>query len=242
MAKFLIVLPQTDFDPTEVAVPWKAWTDAGHSIVFATETGAAATCDPVTLTGVGLPFWAKSLKAHDDNVALYHAMTASPAYQIPLRWDAVRSSDYDAVHFPGGHAPGMRPYLESAEVQRIAREAFAANQLVSSICHGAIPLARAGVLKGRKTTALTGMMEGLAVALTKGRLGNHYSTYPETVETEVKRLLTSPSDFDAGPMLPRYATAERPDLGFVVTDGNFVSARWPGDAWTLAKAVLRQLG
>lgn len=239
MARLLIVLPQTDFDPTEVAVPWKAWTDAGHDVVFATETGEVAACDPVTLTGKELPIWAKSLRARDENVALYRAMTQSPAYNAPLRWSDAKAADFALVHFPGGHAPGMKPYLESADVQRLAREAFAANQPVSTICHGVIPLARAGILKGRKTTALTGMMEGVAVALTRSRLGNHYRTYPQSVEEEVKEALASPGDFDAGPILPHFATEEQPERGFIVQDGNYLSARWPGDAWTLAMAALK---
>lgn len=41
MAHILFVLPQTEFDPTEVAVPWKAWSDAVRKVSFATETGAA---------------------------------------------------------------------------------------------------------------------------------------------------------------------------------------------------------
>ena len=241
MARLLIILPQSDFDPTEVAVPWTAWTDAGHDVVFATETGKAATCDAVTLTGQRLPFWARSLRAHDENAALYRAMTCSPAFMAPLRWNDARAADFAVIHFPGGHAPGMRPYLESAEVQRIAREAFAACRPVSAICHGVIPLARAGVLKGRKTTALTGLMEGVAVALTRSRLGQHYRTYPQSVETEVKAALTNPSDFDAGPLFPRYATQADPRAGFIVRDGNYVSARWPGDAWTLADEMLARL-
>jgi putative intracellular protease/amidase len=32
-------LPDRDFDVTEVAVPWRLLTDAGHEVVFATETG-----------------------------------------------------------------------------------------------------------------------------------------------------------------------------------------------------------
>ncbi|MFM5948433.1 MAG: DJ-1/PfpI family protein, partial [Novosphingobium sp.] len=60
-----------------------------------------------------------------------------------------------AFHFPGGHAPGMKPYCESAEVQRIAQECFTADEPVSAVCHGVLPLARAGVLAGRRTTALT---------------------------------------------------------------------------------------
>jgi protease I len=241
MAHILIILPQTDFDPTEVAVPWKAWTDAGHEIVFATQTGTPATCDPVTLTGAGLPSQARSLTARPEAQALYAEMAACSAFAAPIRWAAACAADYAAVHFPGGHAPGMKPYLESPEVQRIAREAFAADQPVSAICHGVIPLARAGLLKGRKTTALTGIMEGMAVFLTKGALGTHYRTYPQSVETEVKGALARPSDFARGPLFPRYATPAKPRAGFIVRDGNYVSARWPGDAWTLADELCTML-
>jgi protease I len=241
MSPFLILLPQTDFDPTEVAVPWTVWCEAGHDVVFATETGAPAACDPVTLTGEGLPLLARSLKAREENAALYARMVASPAYAAPVRWDAVRAADFAAIHFPGGHAPGMKPYCESAEIQRIAREAFSAGQIVSAICHGVLPLARAGVLKGRRTTALTAMMEDVAVVLTSRALPGHYRTYPQSVEAEVTAALARPQDFERGPMLPRYATRARPDIGFVVEDGAYCSARWPGDAWTLARAVLRRI-
>jgi protease I len=241
MARILILLPQTDFDPTEVAVPWKAWSEAGHDVVFATETGAPSACDPVTLTGAGLPLLARSLKARAENAALYVEMAACPAFNAPLCWNAVHTGDYDALHFPGGHAPGMKPYCESSEIQRIAREAFAAGQTVSAICHGVLPLARAGVLTGRRTTALTAMMEDVAVALTARALPGHYRTYPHSVEAEVTAALARPQDFARGPMLPRYATPARPDVGFVVEDGAYCSARWPGDAWTLARAVLRRL-
>lgn len=234
MRHILIILPQSDFDPTEVAVPWAVWDAAGHKISFATEHGTPAACDPVTLTGSDLPFVARSLKAKHENAELYARMIATPAYRSPITWGDVRVGDFDALHFPGGHAPGMRPYCESADVQRIAREAFAADKFVSAICHGVLPLARAGVLKGRKTTALTAMMEGIAVALTRHRLGNHYRTYPQSVEAEVSASLASPKDFSTGPLLPRYATAADPDAGFVVEDGNYLSARWPGDAYTLA--------
>jgi protease I len=241
MANVLLILPQTEFDPTEVAVPWKAWSDAGHQLSFATETGEPAVCDQITLTGERLPFLARSMAARSENRLLYEEMKQSPAYCLPSRWADVRPGDYDAFHFPGGHAPGMKPYLEAPEVQVIARAAFGAKKAVSAICHGVIPLARAGVLKGRKTTALNNKMESMAVFLTKAALGDHYRTYPESVEDEVRRLLTSPNDFDPGPLLPRFASAAKPDIGFVVEDGNYVSARWPGDAWTLAVWMLPRL-
>jgi protease I len=241
MSNILILLPQTEFDPTEVAVPWKALTDAGHSVTFATQTGVPAVCDQITLRGEGLPKLAGSMKARPANRALYEAMTKSKAYLHPVTWEATKAADYDAFHFPGGHAPGMRPYLESPLVQQIARDAFAANKPVAAICHGVIVLTRAGVLKGRKTTALTNLQEGIAVFLTKASLGDHYRTYPVSVENEVRAALSSPSDFSTGPLIPRFATEKNPNAGFIVRDGNYVSARWPGDAWTLAAEFCRML-
>jgi protease I len=168
-------------------------------------------------------------------------MTANEAYRAPLNWNSFNADDFDAFHFPGGHAPGMKPYLESNTVQQVARHAFAAAKPVSAICHGVIPLARAGVLKGRRTTALTAFQERVAIAVTRGRLGDHYQTYPVTVEAEVRAAVGKSGAFATGPVLPRYATMDRPDIGFVVRDGNYLSARWPGDAWTLATALVALL-
>lgn len=234
MARILIVLPQTDFDPTEVALPWQVWRALGHAVMFATETGTPASCDPVTLDGTGLPLLARSLRARPEARAAYAAMLENPSYQAPLNWAEARAADFAALHFPGGHAPGMKAYCESGEVQRLAREAFGADQPVSAICHGVLPLARAGALVGKSTTALTGMQEAIGIALTKQALPGHYQTYPESVEAEVTRLIGPTGRFERGPLLPRYAGAKAPKAGFVVRDGNYLSARWPGDAWTLA--------
>ena len=128
----------------------------------------------------------------------------------------------------------MKSYCESAEVQRLAQEAFAANQPVSAICHGVLPLARTGVLKGRRTTALTHIQEEIAVRLTGKALPGHYRTYPISVEDEVRQRIIPGGKFERGPLLPRYAGPKKPNAGFVVQDRNYLSARWPGDAWTLA--------
>ena len=83
---------------------------------------------------------------------------------------------------------------------------------------------------------------------------NYYRTYPDklgeadgyrSVEAEVKRALATPSDFQdvrvndpdrwvklSGLKRDRIDNA-RP--AFVVRDGHYVSARWPGDAHTFAK-------
>ncbi len=234
MARILIILPQTDFDPTEVALPWQMWSEAGHEVWFATETGKPATCDPLTLSGQGLPVLAASLKCRPAAQSAYAEMIAANRYQKPLDWAEARATDFAALHYPGGHAPGMRPYCESAEVQRLAKEAFAAKQPVSAICHGVLPLARAGVLKGRRTTALTHIMEEISVRLTGKALPGHYRTYPISVEDEVRQRIKPGGRFERGGLFPRYSGAKAPNAGFVLRDGHYVSARWPGDAWTLA--------
>ena len=234
MAKILIILPDSDYDPSEVALPWLVWCQAGHEVCFATQSGKPTYADPITLTGEGLPVLAASLKARMEAEAAYAAMIAAPHFNKPTTWARAHANSYDALHFPGGHAPGMRSYCESAQVFRLAREAFAAGQPVSAICHGVLPLARAGVLKGRRTTALTHIMEEIAVRLTAKALPDHYRTYPISVEAEVRQRIGKQGKFERGGLFPRYAGSKAPDSGFVVQDGNYISARWPGDAWTLA--------
>lgn len=234
MARILIILPEFDYDPSEVALPWLVWSQAGHEVCFATESGQPAYADPITLTGEGLPLIASSLKARMEAEAAYATMIAAPHFKKPVKWAKARAGDYAALHFPGGHAPGMKSYCESAEVFRLGKEAFAANQPVSAICHGVLPLARAGLLKGKRTTALTHIMEEIAVRLTAKALPGHYRTYPISVETEVRQRIGKTGKFERGGLFPRYAGSKAPNAGFVVQDGNYLSARWPGDAWTLA--------
>jgi protease I len=90
----------------------------------------------------------------------YARMAQSAAFQEPLRYSDIRSTDFDALLLPGGHAKGMRPYLESAILQKQIAEFFAANKPIAAICHGVLLAARSNnaagqsVLYGRKTTAL----------------------------------------------------------------------------------------
>ena len=238
MSKILIILAQSDYDPTEVALPWRVWSEAGHDVCFATETGKPASCDPITLSGAGLPLLASSLKCRPEAQAAYAAMIAAPRYNQPLSWAKARAANFAALHFPGGHAPEMKPYCESPEVYRLAKEAFAAKQPVSAICHGVLPLARAGVLKGRRTTALTHIMEEISVRLTNRALPGHYRTYPISVEDEVRQRIRPGGRFERGGLFPRYSSGKAPEAGFVLRDGHYLSARWPGDAWTLAVRLL----
>jgi putative intracellular protease/amidase len=135
----LVLLPDRDFDVTEVAVPWKVLVRAGHRVVFATSNGEPGAADPLLVSGVVLG----QLGAKPEPLAFYRELERAPEFTSPMRWADVEARDFDALHLPGGHAKGMRPYLENERVQAIAAQHFASNKPMSAICHGVLVLARA---------------------------------------------------------------------------------------------------
>jgi protease I len=236
MARILIPIPLTDFDPTETGVPWKILRNAGHDCVFASPDGRPGQADPRMLSGAGLGPLATVLRAQAVAREAYAAMAASAEFRRPVAWADATAEEFDALLLPGGHAKGMRPYLESTRLQAVTQHFFAARKPVAAICHGTLLAARSrgadgkSVLYGRKTTGLPRRMELTAWALTCLWLGDYYRTYPTPLEDEVKGVLRTPDDFDAGPTSLRRDTSEDPQIGFTVRDGSYLSARWPGDA------------
>lgn len=211
-----------------------------------------------------LVLFGRILRADRRAHAAYAEMIASPAFQAPLTWDAIASDAFDGLVLPGGHrARGMRAFLESKTLQSVATAFFRAQKPVGAICHGVVLLARSideatgrSVLWGRRTTALTWRLEKSGNAL--GNIlrfwdRDYYRTYREaageppgfmSVEQEVTRALKTPTDFlDADADTPEgrrklsgLARDSETDASpaFVVRDGAYVSARWPGDAHTFA--------
>jgi len=236
MATVLVPLPDRDFDVTEVAVPWKLLVEAGHRVVFATELGATPACDPLLISGVVFGL----LGARDEAIAFYREM--EPALVDPIRWADADAAKFDALLLPGGHAPGMRQYLGSEIVHRLIRDFFATPKPIAAICHGVLAAARADVLRGLKTTCLPKYMERSAYLATFWRRGRYYRTYPAYVEDEVVTHLASADDFVRGPKtLSKRGTRDDDTHAFTVEDGRYVSARWPGDAYKLARALIARL-
>jgi putative intracellular protease/amidase len=275
--RVLIPLASRDFDPSEVAVPWRILSNTGHEVVFATPDGRRGYADEMMLSGEGLDPWGwipglrklvvcgAILRADRAARDAYAALERAAAFVRPLAYDALRADDFDALVLPGGHrAGGMRPYLESAALQAFVADLADAGKPFAAICHGVLVAARArsartgrSVLYGRTTTSLTWRQERLAWSL--GRVvrfwdPDYYRTYVERpgeprgargVQAEVTRELARPDDYrdvDAGdPNAGLKLDARRRDSldddrpAFVVRDGNYVSARWPGDVHTFAK-------
>jgi putative intracellular protease/amidase len=205
------------------------------------------------------------LRADARGRAAYDELVQTPAFVNPIAWPDIDLDGVDGLLLPGGHrARGMRRYLESHILQEVVVNAFRARKPVAAICHGVLLVARSidsltgrSVLYDRQTTALTWALEQRAWNV--GRVTrfwdpNYYRTYNEepgqpvgymSVQGEVARALARPEDFlDVAPgtrdaSLKSGGRArdsmddERP--AFVVEDGIYVSARWPGDVHTFAK-------
>ncbi len=243
--RVLIALPDHDFDVTEVSVPWRLLADAGHETVFATEHGGfAPQADRRLLDGVifGL------LGARDEPKAFYRQLAETAAFHRPLAWADLRPDDYDGLLLPGGHAPGMRQYLSSPVLGERVAQFWELGRPVGAICHGVLVLARTrdagtgrSVIADRKTTCLPKYMERGAYYVTAWRLGRYYRTYPAYVEDEVTAALGDPSQFVRGPLSQRRGTSTDHSAAFVVQDGNYLSARWPGDAYLFAERFRRLL-
>jgi protease I len=235
MATILMPLPRRDFDPSETGIPWHLLSERGHRFVIATPDGAPGEADPRMVTGAGLGLLAPALQADKNGAAAYRALHASPEFRAPIAYDSIAATGFDALLLPGGHAKGMKEYLESPVLQQAVAAAFAVGKPVGAICHGVVLAARSqaspgrSVLNGRRTTALLRSQELLAWNLTRLWLGDYYRTYPQTVEDEVTAALARPQDFERGPTSFSRDTPDKPN-GFAVIDGNYVSARWPGDA------------
>jgi putative intracellular protease/amidase len=212
------------------------------------------------LVGIG-----RVLRADARGRSAYEELLRSPAFSNPMAWGDIDVDGFDALLLPGGHrARGMRSYLESGILQGAIVKAFGQDKPVAAVCHGVLLAARSidpatgrSVLYGRRTTALTWALEHRAWSV--GRVArfwdpNYYRTYNEgpgqpagymSVQHEVTRALARPDDFlDVVAGTPDAALKssgrardslddERP--AFVVEDGTYLSARWPGDVHTLAK-------
>jgi putative intracellular protease/amidase len=211
------------------------------------------------------------LRADKGGRGAYRDMLQSAEFQHPVTWAQATLDGVDALLLPGGHrARGMRGYIDSDILQRLVAEAFTRGLVVAAICHGVLLAARSvdpatgrSVLYGRKTTALTWALERTAWRLTRFTRfwdPNYYRTYTEksgqpagymSVQSEVTRALEDPADFcDVAHGSPHRLlkssglvrdTAADPRPAFVVDDGSYVSARWPGDTHTFAAVLSRKL-
>jgi putative intracellular protease/amidase len=223
--KILVVLTSHDRlgdtgEPTgfwleELAAPYYAFLDAGAELTLASPKGGQPPLDPKSNT----PDFQT-----DDTRRFEADATANAALASTLRLVDVNAADYDAVFYPGGHGP-MFDLVSDAKSIRLIEDFWAADKIVSAVCHAPIALANTKdasgeyIVKGRKVTGFTNSEEQ-AVGLS--------DVVPQLVEdTLIARggLFSKIEDW----------------ASHVQKDGNLITGQNPASSQQVAKLVLNAL-
>jgi putative intracellular protease/amidase len=165
---------KTGFWLEEFAAPYFRFIDAGASVTVASPKGGQPPLDPVSDTPEGQTEYTKRFKADK-------AAQAVLAHTVPL--STVRSEEFDAVFYPGGHGP-MWDLAESENSIALIEAFYKAGKPVAAVCHAPAVLHRVTIngepiVKGKRVTGFTNSEEA-AVHLT--------NVVPFLVEDELKRL------------------------------------------------------
>ncbi len=242
-------MPCYGVDPTEVAIPWKLLSQKDYKFTFITPDGNKATPDSAMLNGDRLGILTSLLKARKDAFDACREMEQAAEFCSPSQYEAVSAVDFDALLLPGGHDKRVKEYLESSTLQNLVVEFFRQEKPVAAICHGVVLAARSinpetgkSVISDYKTTCLLKSQEMLAYNLTRLWLKDYYLTYPGlTVEDEVRSVLDSAENFLSGPSPVLRDDMAHLGRGFTVLDRNYLSARWPGDAYQFSLEFIRMI-
>ena len=247
IATVLIPLPDHDFDVTEVAVPWRLLTRLGHVVRFATEHGGTApAADQRLLDGVIFG----QLGAAAEPKAFYAEMQSDDEFRAPIAWADVEPDEFDGLILPGGHAPGMRQYLGSellrAQGRRVlgARAGRSARSVTAcwSSPERAIRRPDAVCCTGDGRRACRSTWSAPRSSRPRGDSGATTAPIPRTSRTRsAPRSATPPTSCAARACCPSAVPTTDDAPAFVVEDDNYVSARWPGDAYLFAKRFAAQL-
>lgn len=206
---------KTGFWLEELAAPYYVFKDAGAEITLASPLGGQPPLDPKS----------DEPDAQTDATRRFRADKAAMqalASTRPLA--SVRSEDFDAVFYPGGHGP-LWDLAESRHSSALIEKMLAAGKPVAAVCHapGVLRNVKAPdgspLVKGKRVTGFTNTEEA-AVGLT------------EVVPFQVEDMLTA-----AGGLYSKGGDWQP----YVVTDGLLVTGQNPASSAAGAKALLKVL-
>jgi len=114
----------------EAAHPYEVFKEAGFEIVFASPKGGVAPLDPGSVDASKDD---KIAMAFNDNKELMGLTQTT----IPLK--DIQASEFQAVFFVGGFGV-MWDFPDDENVQRVAKDMYQKDGVVSAVCHGPVAL------------------------------------------------------------------------------------------------------
>ena len=153
---------KTGFWLEEFAAPFYALKDAGHDITLASPKGGQPPLDPKS----------DEPDAQTDATRRFRADSDAQARLASTeRLESVRSADFDAVFYPGGHGP-LWDLVDDPNSRALIEETLAAGKPVALVCHAPAVLKNVRapdgqpLARGKRLTGFTNAEEE-AVGLTK---------------------------------------------------------------------------
>lgn len=208
----------TGFWAEELTEPYRAFTEAGHRVTFATPGGVAPTVDPASLAPEvnGGPAGAAAAAAALEAVAGLHT---------PLALADVDPSRYAAVFYVGGHGP-MQDLAGNADSARLLDTVLALGTPLAAVCHGVAALLAARHADG--TSPFAGYrLTGFSTA------EEQQTGLADRLEWLLQeRLVALGADYSAG----------EPWTSHVVVDRTLHTGQNPQSSAELAAAVLKTVG
>ena len=141
----------TGFFLAELTHPLKVLEDAGLKTMIASIRGGQPPVDGFDLSDpVNAWYW--------NETDFQQRLATTPALS------ELNGTDYSAVFFAGGHGT-MRDFRDSQDAQRIIREVYESDGIVSAVCHGPAALVDAKLssgeylVKGKNVAAFTNKEE-----------------------------------------------------------------------------------
>jgi putative intracellular protease/amidase len=205
---------KTGFWLEEFASPYYVFTDAGVTVTIASPKGRQPPIDPKSDDPANQTPAQTRFKA-DGSAKAVLANT--------VRLDSVKSDDFDAVFYPGGHGP-LWDLAEDPTSIKLIESFYNSGKPVAAVCHAPAALHRVQfdgqpIVKGKRVTGFTNTEEE-AVQLTK--------VVPFLVEDELKRL---------GGRYEKVGDWQ----SFAIIDGHLITGQNPASSEATAKALLSVL-
>ncbi|MBX4959757.1 type 1 glutamine amidotransferase domain-containing protein [Rhizobium lentis] len=205
---------KTGFWLEEGAAPYYVFRDAGVDLTLASPKGGQPPIDP------------KSDLPENQTPAMTRFKADEAAQKVfatTQKLSEVRSEDFDAVFYPGGHGP-MWDLVDNPDSIELIESFYNSGKPVAAVCHAPAVLHRvtyngAPIVKGKRVTGFTNGEEE-EVQLTK--------VVPFLVEDELKRL---------GGLYEKKANWE----SFAITDGMLITGQNPASSTAGAQALVKLL-
>jgi putative intracellular protease/amidase len=206
---------KTGFWLEEFASPYYVFKDAGAEITLASPKGGQPPLDPKS-------------DAPDAQTAATARFRADPQAQAALAstriLSEIRSEEFDALFYPGGHGP-LWDLAKDIDSIRLAEHFYAEGKPLAAVCHGP------GVFLDARGP--------YGLPLVRGKAVTGFSNSEEAAAG-----LTDVVPFLVEDMLKEHGGEyeKMPDWqGHVVVDANLITGQNPASSETTARAVLTQL-